>query len=191
MTEKEKMLAGLPFDMDDPEIEADRSAAGDLCMELNNTRPSDLNTRNEILKRLLPSLKERFHILSPFHVELGYNVIFGDSPLINYGQTIIDYAPVTIGDNAFIGPRACFNTLVDDLTPEMKDGSKPFALPITIGKNVWFGSEVKVCAGVTIGSGCVIGAGSVVTTDIPDNCLAAGDPARVIRSLEPDSLIGR
>ena len=190
MTEKEKMLAGLPFDPEDAELVKDRLAALDMCAQLDGIRPSALAPRMALLRKLLPNLREDVNIRSPFVCDFGYNVFFGKRPLVNYFLRIRDYARVTIGDDVFIGPRVTLDTLIDGMAPETA-GGRPFALPITVGNDVWFGSEVTVLAGVTIGDRCVIGAGSVVTSDVPADCLAAGNPARVIRSLEPDAVLGR
>ena len=191
MTEKEKMRRLMLHDCFESEICDDRFAAYDLCFELNRLPPSEFGKRQELLGRLLPNAARPIRVLSPFQCEFGYNIYMGEGCTANYGLIILDNAKVTFGHHVFIGPRCIFTTAVHPLSAEKRRTNRIYAFPITVGDSVWFGTDVKVLAGVTIGDGAVIGGGSVVCHDIPPRCLAAGNPARVIRTLDEDIRVGR
>ena len=191
MTEKQKMLAGLPFDPNDAEIASERMRARDLSFDLCETRISDNDGMRSVYAELLPNCPEIFWIPAPFHCELGYNIRTGSRFVGNYDLRIIDYAPVSFGNHVYIGPRCLIDTRVQPDTLDEARRGLIRARPVSIGDSVWFGSAVTVCAGVSIGRGCVIGAGSIVKSDIPDDCFAAGNPARVIRSLDIDEKLWR
>lgn len=185
VSEKEKMALGIWYDPNnDPELISERLDAGDLCFELNQTRPKDIEKRNEIIKRLLGTLPEGLELISPFSCDYGYNIKLGKNVFINLNCYLMDGGKITIGDNVFIGSYCGFYTANHALDYPSRNIGLEKALPITIGDNCWFGANVIVLPGVTIGSGCVIGAGSVVSKDIPDNSLAVGVPAKVIRKID-------
>ena len=175
---------GVLYDANyDPELVAERIAAKELCFELNNLRPSMTMKREEITRRLLGKAGVNCCIESPFYCDYGYNIEVGDNFFINSGCVILDGARVTFGDNVFVAPHCGFYTAGHPLDHERRNMGLEYALPITIGNNVWIGGHVCVLPGVSIGDNSVIGAGSVVNKDIPAGVLAAGNPCRVIREI--------
>ena len=184
MTEKEKMLKGELYNADyDPELIAERTQAKDLCFELNNTTPSDLETRIDIIKKLLGKTGEEFHIESDFWCDYGYRIELGENFYANHGVVMLDAGGISFGDNVFIAPQCGFHTSGHPLEAEVRNTPLEYAKPIKVGDSVWFGAGVQVCPGVTIGSNVVIGAGSVVIEDIPSNCVAVGNPCRVVKEI--------
>lgn len=193
MTEKEKMLRGDPYDPTDKELTALRVKAHRLSLEYNNTPETQEAKRAELLEGLLPNHGINCYLQGPIQFDYGVFMTVGDHFYANFNFTVLDSCPVVIGDNVFFGPNCTIATALHFFDPierrvrRRPDGSFydiEFAKPVAIGSDCWFGSNVAVCGGVTIGEGCVIGAGSVVTRDIPPHTLAAGNPCRVIRSLE-------
>ena len=184
------MEPGALYDANyDTELIAERTAAKELCFELNNLRPSMVAERDEIVRRLLGQVGKNCCIESPFHCDYGYNIVAGDNFYMNVGCIILDGARVTFGDNVFVAPHCGFYTAGHPLDHERRNAGLEYAQPITIGNNVWIGAQVCVLPGVTIGDDSVIGAGSVVTKDIPAGVLATGNPCRVIREIsEADKL---
>lgn len=175
---------GVLYDANyDPELVAERIAAKELCFELNNLRPSMTMKREEITRRLLGKAGVNCCIESPFYCDYGYNIVAGDNFYMNVGCVILDGARVTFGDNVFVAPHCGFYTAGHPLDHERRNMGLEYALPITIGNNVWIGGHVCVLPGVSIGDNSVIGAGSVVNKDIPAGVLAAGNPCRVIREI--------
>ncbi len=175
---------GVLYDANyDPELVAERIAAKELCFELNNLRPSMTMKREEITRRLLGKAGVNCYIESPFYCDYGYNIEVGDNFYMNVGCIILDGARVTFGDNVFVAPHCGFYTAGHPLDHERRNLGLEYALPITIGNNVWIGGHVCVLPGVSIGDNSVIGAGSVVNKDIPAGVLAAGNPCRVIREI--------
>ena len=139
----------------------------------------------EILKRLLgKTCGDSFTILPSFWCDYGYNIEIGANFFANHNTVILDGARVKFGDNVFIAPNCSFYTAGHPLDVERRNKGLEYAYPIAVGDNVWIGGNVTVCPGVTIGSNSVIGAGAVVTRDIPDNSLAVGVPAKVVRTIE-------
>ncbi|MBQ8519770.1 MAG: sugar O-acetyltransferase [Agathobacter sp.] len=193
MTEKEKMEAGLWYDANyDKELLELRLKAEDLCFDLNNTRPKDADKRAEILKKLLPGMEENCVILSPLAADYGCYTKIGHDTFINHNAYLMDGGGITIGNHCFIGPNCGLYTAVHATVAEERNQGLEKALPITIGDNCWFGGDVKILPGVTIGSDTIIGAGSVVTKDIPDHVVAAGNPCRVLRPItETDRILNQ
>lgn len=183
MTELEKAMAGYLFKSGDPTLRQERERAKDLCHALNHCLPSDEKTRKGILRELIGTIRGEFNILSPFYCDYGRFITIGHRFFANYDCKIIDGGKVTFGDDVRIGPNCCFATPNHALDPQMRRDGYQIYQPITVGNNVWFGAGVTVLPGVTIGDDTVIGAGSVVTGDIPAGVLAAGNPCRVIRAL--------
>ena len=187
MSEKEKRDLGEWYDANfDEELLAERVAAIDLCFDLNQTRQSEREKRQQILQQLIGKAGEGLEVISPFSCDYGYHIHLGKQVFINTNCYLMDCAPITMGDHVFIGPHCGFYTASHPLNYTMRNAGLEKALPITIGSNVWFGGHVVVLPGVTIGDGCVIGAGSVVTHDIPANSVAVGSPCRVISTIDQD-----
>lgn len=184
MTEKEKMLAGELYDANnDLELIHEREICHQLCHKLNQTSPTDAEARRVIMTRLLGYAKGNFEFVSPFVCDYGWNVRVGENFFINADGVMLDEAPITFGDNVFIGPQCGFYTAIHPLDATRRNAGLELARPITVGNDVWIGGHVTVLPGVSIGDGAVIGAGSVVTRDIPPRVVAVGNPCRVIRTL--------
>ena len=183
-TEKEKAREGILYDANnDAELLAERLAAADMTYELNRLRPSQVAEREAVIRRLLGRTGKNVSIVSPFFCDYGYNIEIGENFFMNMNCVILDGAKVTFGDNVFVAPGCGFYTAGHPLDAERRNAGLEYALPIRIGNNVWIGAQVCVLPGVTIGDNSVIGAGSVVTKDIPAGVLAAGNPCRVIRPI--------
>lgn len=183
-TEKEKAREGILYDANnDAELLAERLAAADMTYELNRLRPSQVAEREAVIRRLLGRTGKNVSIVSPFYCDYGYNIETGENFFMNMNCVILDGTKVTFGDNVFVAPGCGFYTAGHPLDAERRNAGLEYALPIRIGNNVWIGAQVCVLPGVTIGDNSVIGAGSVVTKDIPSGVLAAGNPCRVIRPI--------
>lgn len=192
-TEKEKMLRGEPYNPADKELSELRALAHKLSQDFNATYDTEEKKREEILKKLLPIHGKGTYLQGPVQFDYGVFTTVGDNFYANFNLVVLDTCPVVIGDNVFCGPNVTFATALHFFDPverrmrTAEDGS-PYDIelgkPITVGSDCWIASNVVICGGVTIGDNCVIGAGSVVTRDIPSGCLAAGNPCRVIRKLD-------
>lgn len=179
-----EMMSGEMYDATDNQpLLALLDRCHDRCHEYNNLMPSDHKGRAELMRTLLGRTGERFKIISPFMCDYGFNITVGENFFANANLIILDEARVSFGDNVFIGPNCGFYTAGHPLDVERRNAGLEYSLPITVGDNVWFGGNVTVVPGVTIGSNSVIGAGSVVTHDIPEGVLAVGNPCRVVRSI--------
>lgn len=184
-TEKMKALAGELYDANyDAELLAERAACAELLYDYHQLRPSQEAERRALLERLLGKTKGNATIVPPFHCDYGYNIEVGENFFLNAGGVILDGAKVVFGDNVFVAPHCGFYTAGHPLDVERRNRGLEYARPITVGDNVWIGAHVCVLPGVSIGEGSVIGAGSVVTGDIPPHVLAYGNPCRVVRRLE-------
>ena len=183
MNEREKMLLGKWYGATDQELVKQRLNAKDLCFELNQIKPSNLEKRNSIINKLLGYQPDNLELLSPFTCDYGNNIVLGKNVFINSNCYFMDGAKITVGDNVFIGPSCGFYTANHPLDYQTRNQGIEQALPILIGNNVWLGGNVIVLPGVKIGDGCVIGAGSVVTKDIEANSVATGIPCNVIKKI--------
>lgn len=189
MTEKEKCAAGMLYDANyDPALLEERERCKDICFEYNNTRPSQLAQKKELLRGLFGKTHGTFTIQAPFWCDYGYNIELGENFYANHGLVILDGAKVTFGDNVFIAPDCGFHTAGHPVDFQRRNQGLEYAWPITVGDNVWIGAGVQVMPGVTIGSNVVIGGGSVVTKDIPDNVIAVGNPCKVLRPITEDEI---
>ena len=186
-TGKEKCCDGELYDANiDAELIRERQACKDICHEYNTLMPSMLEQRGEIIRRLLGKTGKAFLIEQPFYCDYGYNIEIGENFYSNVNCVILDGAKVTFGDNVFVAPNCGFYTAGHPLDVKQRNAGIEYAYPITIGNSVWIGANVSVLPGVTIGDNCVIGAGSVVSRDIPANSVAVGNPCRVIKTLNQD-----
>lgn len=184
MTEKEKGRAGLFYNPNyDPELTRDREVVKDKCFEYNNIPPSKREERKAKMREILGGTKGDFLIESPFNCDYGYNTFVGENFYANHNLVILDTARVTIGDNVFVAPNCGFYCAGHPLDKDERNEGIEYALPITIGSDVWIGGNVVILPGVTVGNNVVIGAGSVVTKDIPDGVIACGNPCRVLRAI--------
>lgn len=185
MTEKEKCEAGLLYNANyDEQLISERMACKDLCLEYNQLKNSDTQNRNELIKRILGSTKENICIEPNFWCDYGYNIEVGENFYANHNLTVLDCAKVKFGDNVFIGPNCSFYTAGHPLDAKQRNEGLEYAHPIIVGDNVWLGGNVVVLPGVSIGNNTVIGAGSVVTKDIPDHVVAVGNPCKVIKNID-------
>ncbi len=184
MNEWEKAQHGFLYDANyDKEIIRARAKCADLCYAFNLCKPSDTEEQERIIRQILGKIKGPFVITAPFYCDYGINISIGMNFYTNHNCVILDGAKVTFGDNVFIAPNCVFSTAGHPLDAEQRNAGLEIALPITVGNNVWIGTNTSVLPGVTIGDNCVIGAGSVVNKDIPSNVVAAGNPCKVLRKI--------
>lgn len=182
MTEKQKMLANEYYYAMDPELAQDRSRCRTLLDEFNAIPPQSAE-RHPIAEILFGSWHQDNFINVTFQCDYGSNIFFGKGIEMNYNCVFLDCGKIVIGDHVFMGPAVQIYAVNHPLDPVERRSGKEIGLNVTIGNDVWIGGGAIICPGVTIGSGSVIGAGSVVTKNIPENSLAVGNPARVIRSV--------
>lgn len=190
-TEKQKMLAGQLYQASDAQLVAERLHARGLCQQLN-TLPADAPPAQR--RRLLASLfgtETGADMTAPFFCDYGYNIRLGANAYFNFNCVVLDVAQVTIGDNCLFGPAVQIYTALHPLSAAERRAGVESGRPVVIGNDVWVGGAAVICPGVNIGDGSVIGAGSVVTRDIPAGVFAAGNPCRVIRKIggERDGLL--
>lgn len=181
-SQREKMLAGELYDASDPELVAARIRARELVSELAATAPGDTARRRALLARLV-GYDTDATVEPPFHCDYGTNIRFGSGVYLNVHCVILDVVPVIIGDRALIGPAVQILTATHPLEAQLRREGAEFGRPIRIGADVWIGGGAILCPGVSIGDRAVIGAGSVVTRDVPADVVVAGNPARTIRYL--------
>jgi maltose O-acetyltransferase len=180
---KNRMLAGEAYCAEDPELLAERHACRLLNERFNATSVAEPATREQILRALLARFGEASEILSPFQCDYGYQISIGARSFINFGAVILDSAPVVIGDDVQIGPGVQLVTPTHPLDPTERRTRYESAAPIHVGDGAWLATGVIVCPGVTIGADAVVGAGSVVTQDVPAGHLGFGNPCRIARRL--------
>ncbi|MHB0880823.1 sugar O-acetyltransferase [Paenibacillus sp. SEL1] len=164
----------------------ERLYAKSLCHEYNQLHPRNIEERETLIKTLLGKTTDRFLIEQPFVCDYGYNIEIGENFYSNHNTIMLDGAKVVFGDHVFIAPNCGFYTAGHPLDVEQRNEGLEIAFPITVGNNVWIGGNVSVLPGVTIGDNSIIGAGSVVTKDIPSGVIAAGNPCKVIRKITED-----
>lgn len=183
MTEREKMVSGQLYRADGPDLVAARNRADLLCRQLNALPMAENALRMQVLRELLGKVGENCVINPQFRCDYGCYIQVGENFFANYNCVILDCAPVTFGDNVFLGPNCSFYTAGHPLDAPTRNSGLEFARPITVADDVWLGGNVAVLPGVTIGRGAVIGAGSVVSRDIPAGVVAVGNPCRPVRKL--------
>jgi maltose O-acetyltransferase len=181
---RERMLAGDPYLADDSELAEHSLRAMDLMDAFNTTSARDPHERRRLLTRLLGAVGEGTEIRPPLRVDYGSHIRIGARSFANFGLVALDVAPITIGDDVQIGTNVQLLTPTHPVEPEPRRAKWEAARPITIADNVWLGSGAIILAGVSIGENTVVGAGAVVTRDVPANVVAAGNPARVLRTIE-------
>lgn len=183
-TEMEKMRDGELFWNSDKEIGEVKKRARALADRYNATTEDEPEKRLALLKELFGDCTDDIFIKPPFHCDYGFNIHVGKSFFANFDCVMLDAAPITIGDNCLLGPQTCFYTVNHPMDAKTRVANYVYGRPITIGDNVWFGGNCVVLSGVTIGNNAVIGAGSIVTKDVPANAVVAGNPARVLRYID-------
>ena len=176
------MLAGNLYDPHDPELVAARARARDLCQDLNAARESQQEERRRILEQLFGTGGDSVWMQPPFHCDYGANIHLGTRVYFNFNCVVLDVCEVHIGDYTLFGPAVQILTPLHPLEAELRRREE-FGAPIVIGSDVWVGGGALILPGVTIGSRAVIGAGSVVTKDVPEGVLALGNPCRVVKTL--------
>lgn len=179
----DRMISGEIYDAADPALIEKLIRTKRLIARYNTLDPADEPAREAMLRDIIGTTGKGIFIVQPFYCDYGENIHVGDGFFANFNFTVLDEAPVTIGRNAFIGPNVGIYTACHPTDPDERMSRREWALPVTIGDDVWIGGGVTILPGVTIGSGTTIGAGSVVTKDIPARCVAAGNPCRVIKKL--------
>lgn len=189
MNNEERMNAGIWYDANyDAGLQEKRSHAMHLIWQLNQTDPADTNAYTKAIESLLGKVPEGLGLLTPFYCDYGYNIKLGSDVFINLNCYMMDGAMITIGNNVFIGPYCGFYTANHPLQYAYRNKGYEKASPITIGDNCWFGANCCVMPGVTICSGCVIAAGSVVTKDMPANSMVMGVPAKAVHKINQDDI---
>ena len=181
--EKEKMLAGELYRAFDPELADDHRRAHALLRAFNATEVHDGERQAALLHELFGRFGADSIVKAPFTCDYGYNIYLGANVFMNYGCVVLDCAPVTIGDRTQFGPGVHIYAADHPRDPDLRRQGLENAKPVTVGENVWVGGGAILCPGVTIGADTVIGAGSVVTKDMPAGVVAAGNPCRVLRPL--------
>ncbi len=185
MSEKEKMLKGEWYDANfDKDLLDERRKAELLCYDFNMSKPGDEKQIAALEKLLNVELPEGLTVLAPVYFDYGANTRFGEGTFVNHNCYFMDGGRITIGKNVFIGPSCGFYTATHPLKYIERNKGLEKALPITVGDNCWFGANVSILPGVTIGNGCVIAAGSVVMQNVPDNSMVAGVPAVIKKWIE-------
>ena len=184
------MLAGKIYSAVDPQLLEELVVVKEIIRNYNQLRPSEKQKGKEILKGLLGHIADdEILIVQPFYCDYGKQISVGKRFFANFNFTVLDEAPVTIGDDCFIGPNVSIYTACHSTDPIERNSRKEWAEPVSIGNNVWIGGSVTILPGVKIGDNVTIGAGSVVTKDIPSNCIAVGNPCKVVKSIASSSTV--
>lgn len=185
LSERAKMLAGEFYDPLDADLVEARTRARDLCQDLNATRESAQENRRRLLRALLGAGGDDVWIQPPFYCDYGTNIRLGRRCYFNFNCVVLDVCTVTVGEFTLFGPGVQIYTATHPTDAGLRRTTE-FGRPVEIGSDVWVGGGAIICPGVRIGSRSIIGAGSVVTRDVPDDVIAAGNPCRVIRAVSPD-----
>lgn len=184
MDNAERMTAGLIYSPNDSGLMQQQNAALELLFDFNATRPSQTDERAALLARMFASIGEGCYIEPPLRANWGgANVRFGDNVYANFNLTLVDDGEIVVGDNVMFGPNVVVTTAGHPVLPELRVRAAQYNLPVRIGSNVWIGSGTQIMPGVTIGDNTVVGAGSVVTRDLPADVVAVGAPCRVVREI--------
>ena len=184
MTELQKLEAGLEYSFFDDEVAQRKTEAIIKCKKFNSIAADNFEEQFKAIKELLGSIKDKAYINTGFYCDYGKNIHVGKDFVANYNVTILDIAPVNIGDYCMIGPNTLITTVGHPLTASGRRMKMAQAKPVNIGNDVWIGGNCVILPGINIGNNVIIAAGSVVTKDVPDNTLVAGIPAKKLRELE-------
>lgn len=183
MNQKERMLKNLPYKAWLDGLEEERLENKKKIYEYNNCRPDEGEKSQRLIREILGKTGENVYVEAPFRCDYGYNIEVGENFYANYNLVILDVGRVKIGKNAQFAPNVAIYTAGHPVHPDSRNSGYEYGIDITIGDNVWLGGNTVIMPGVHIGNNAVIGAGSVVTKDIPDDVVAAGNPCRVLRSI--------
>lgn len=184
MTIKEKMYNGELYRATDEKLIKEQLSYLDRLYDFNNTRPSELHKRNELLKKMFAEIGEGCYVEPPLYANWGgRHVHFGKNVYANFNLTLVDDTHIYVGDYTMFGPNVVIATAGHPLLPELREKGYQYNIPIHIGKNCWIGAGAIILPGIKIGDNVVVGAGSIVTKDIPSNSLAVGNPCRVLRKI--------
>ena len=183
MNHKERMLANLPYKAWLDGLSEERLENKKKIFRYNNLEPGNPEEKDRLIKDILGKTGEYINIEPPFYCDYGYNIEIGENFFANYNFTVLDVGKVRIGKNVQIAPNVSIYTAGHPVHPESRDSGYEYGIDITIGDSVWIGGNTSIMPGVTVGNNVVIGAGSVVTKDLPDNVIAAGNPCRIIRKI--------
>lgn len=183
MTEEEKCKQGFLYDTAFPGREEAHLECAELCRRYNRTRPKNTKKREKLLRKIFGKVGKSPYVEPNLFCGFGKNISVGDYFFANNNSVFVDPGKITFGDFVFIGPNCGFYTAGHPIDPELRNRYLEYALPITVGSNVWIGGGCHFCPGVTIGDNVIIGAGSVVTSDIPSGTVAFGNPCRPVRSI--------
>lgn len=190
MNQRERMLSGLPYKAWLDGLEEDRQACKQKIYDFNQLPPSRQSKEApQMIKNIFGKTGENVWVEAPFHCDYGWNIEVGENFYSNYNLTILDVGKVTCGKNVQIAPNVSIYTAGHPVHPDSRNSGYEYGIPVTVGDNVWIGGNTVILPGVTVGSNVVIGAGSVVSKDIPDNTIAAGNPCKVIREITDEDRI--
>lgn len=191
LSHKERMIAGFPYNAADSALRSEKCRAKQLLKRYIEVDADNELGRQEILKELLnPACQgKKITIKPPFHIDYGYNLTAGDELYVNVGCVFLDAAPITFGNDCLVGPGVHIYAATHPIQAKYRrntDEKYYLAKPVKIGNDVWIGGKAVICPGITIGDNVVVGAGAVVTKDVPSNCIVGGNPAKIIRSLDAE-----
>lgn len=186
LSEKEKMLQGEVYSPLDPELLRERQACKSLRWRISQQDPADARAIGMLTKELLPNAANDIRVEGPLHCDYGYNIYTGKRVFINFNCVLLDIAKITIGNYVLIGPGVHIYTATHPLNAQERR-SACFGKPVRIGDDCWIGGNAVICPGVEIGRGVIVAAGSVVNRSVPDHVLVAGNPAKIIRQLNPSA----
>lgn len=186
MNQKERMLAGLPYKAWLDGLSEERLENKKRIYRYNNLSPEQQDEQAALIRAIIGKHGQNLAIEQPFHCDYGSNIEVGENFFANYNLTILDVGMVRIGKNVQIAPNVSIYTAGHPVHPDSRNSGYEYGIEVTIGDNVWIGGSTVINPGVTVGNNVVIGSGSVVTKDLPDNVIAAGNPCRVIRSISEE-----
>jgi Acetyltransferase (isoleucine patch superfamily) len=183
-TNQEKMHNGGLYQPSDPEIAKQQQLCLERLYDFNHTRPSEMAQRQKLLQEMFAEIGADCYLEPPFHANFGgYHVHFGDHVYANFNLTLVDDTHIYVGTRTMIGPNVTIATAGHPILPELRRQDYQYNMPVHIGENCWLGAGVIVLPGITIGNNVVIGAGSIVTKDLPDNVVAVGNPCHILREV--------